>query len=160
MILPQHTSCVYLKESAWQNVRHFVIQLAFISCQTISVECLLFCWQRKWKSRDECFLFSDRVNSFYAKYHDEFWGRLCASRMYENNGSIKIRVYLSVKNLWVFLCFVAIVKGEVYYFYSFVFFVLRHWWVSQVFTPMSRKFWQLWNRVLFQTKITYNHFIV
>ena len=39
------------------------------------------------------------------------------------------------KNLWIFLCFVAIVRVRVYYVDFFVFFVLRHWWVSQVLTP-------------------------
>ena len=48
---------------------------------------------------------------------------------------------LSVKFCEVFLCFVAIVRVKVYYVDFFVFFVLRHWRVLQVFTPrMSRVF--------------------
>lgn len=43
VILPQQTSGVYLEESASQYVGYFVIKLALISCQTISVEFLLFC---------------------------------------------------------------------------------------------------------------------
>ena len=35
----------------------------------------------------------------------------------------------------VFLCFVAIVWVRVYYVDVSVFFVLRHWWVSQILTP-------------------------
>ena len=50
-------------------------------------------------------------------------------------------VYLGVKTCEVFLCFVAIVRVRVYYVVFFVFFVLRHWWVSQVLTPrMSLNF--------------------
>ena len=44
-------------------------------------------------------------------------------------------VYLGVKTCEVFLCFVAIVRVRVYYVDFFVFFVLRHWWVSKVFIP-------------------------
>ena len=45
------------------------------------------------------------------------------------------RVYLGIKTCEVFLCFVAIVRVRVYYVDFFAFFVLRHWRVSQVFTP-------------------------
>ena len=44
-------------------------------------------------------------------------------------------VYLGVRTCKLFLCFVAIVRVRVYYVDFFVFFVLRHWWVSQVLTP-------------------------
>ena len=46
-----------------------------------------------------------------------------------------IWVYLGVKTCQVFLCFVAIVRVRLYYVDFFVFFVLRHWGVSQVLTP-------------------------
>ena len=46
----------------------------------------------------------------------------------------KERVYLGVKTCELFLCVVAIVRVRVYYVHFFVFFVLRHWGVSQVFT--------------------------
>ena len=45
------------------------------------------------------------------------------------------RVYLGVRTCELFLCFVAIVRVRVYYVDFFVFFVLRHWRVSQVLTP-------------------------
>ena len=49
------------------------------------------------------------------------------------------RVYIGVKTCEVFLCFVAIVRVRVYYADCVVFFVSRHWWVPQGFTPrMSR----------------------
>ena len=41
-------------------------------------------------------------------------------------------IYLGVRTCELFLCFVAIVRVGVYYV---DFFVLRHWWVSQVLTP-------------------------
>ena len=44
------------------------------------------------------------------------------------------------KNLWSFPLFYKIVRVRVHYVDFFVFFVLRHWWVSQVLTPrMSQK---------------------
>ena len=53
-----------------------------------------------------------------------------------------VKFVLPVQSCEVFLCFVAIVRVRVYYF---VFSVLRHWWVSQVFTPrMSRSSVILW----------------
>ena len=51
-------------------------------------------------------------------------------------------LYLGVKTNEVFLCFVAIVR--VYYVDFFVFFVVRHWWVSQVFTPRMSPAVQIW----------------
>ena len=48
-------------------------------------------------------------------------------------------IYLGVKTCEVFLCFVAIFRVRVDYVDFLVFFVLRHQWVLQVFTPwMSR----------------------
>ena len=44
-------------------------------------------------------------------------------------------VYPSVKTCEIFLCFVAIVRVRVMLTSLFFCFVLRHWWVSQVFTP-------------------------
>ena len=49
--------------------------------------------------------------------------------------SLACGVYLGVKTCEVFLCFVASVRVRVYYADFFVFFLLRHWWVSQAFTP-------------------------
>ena len=46
-----------------------------------------------------------------------------------------VGIYLGVKTYKVFLCFVAIVRVRVDYVDFFVFFVLHHWWVSQVLTP-------------------------
>ena len=46
----------------------------------------------------------------------------------------KLWVYLGVRTCEGFLCFVAIVGVRVYYVDFYVFFVLRHWWVSQVLT--------------------------
>ena len=48
---------------------------------------------------------------------------------------LKIWVYLGVRTCELFLRFVAIVRVRVYYVDFFVFFVLRHWRVSQVLTP-------------------------
>ena len=42
--------------------------------------------------------------------------------------------FLGVRTWELFLCFVAIVRVRVYYVDFFVFFVLRHWWVSQILT--------------------------
>ena len=47
----------------------------------------------------------------------------------------KFEVYLGVRTWELFLCFVASVRVRVYYVDFFVFFVLRHAWVSQVLTP-------------------------
>ena len=44
-------------------------------------------------------------------------------------------VYLGVRTYELFLCFVSVVRVRVYYVDFFVFFVFRHRWVSQVFTP-------------------------
>lgn len=46
----------------------------------------------------------------------------------------KFGVYLGVRTCELILCFVAIVSVRVYYVDFFVFFVLRHLWVSQVLT--------------------------
>ena len=52
----------------------------------------------------------------------------------------RVWVYVGVRTCELFLCFVAIVRVRVYYVDFFVFFVLRHLWVSQVLTPrQSRK---------------------
>ena len=48
-------------------------------------------------------------------------------------------IYLGVRTCEVFLCFVAFVRVRVYYVDFFVFFVLRHWWVSQVLTPRQSR---------------------
>ena len=61
--------------------------------------------------------------------------RLSADQYYVTAVNIDVRDYLGVKTCEVFLCSVAIVRGRVYYFHFFVLFVLRHWWVSKVFTP-------------------------
>ena len=53
-------------------------------------------------------------------------------------------VYPGVRTCELFLCFVAIVRVRVYYVDFFVFFVLRHWWVSQVFTPRMSPNIYLW----------------
>ena len=54
----------------------------------------------------------------------------------------KTRVYLGVRTCELFLCFIAIVRVTVSYVGFFVFFVLRHWWVSLVLTPrQSPKLW-------------------
>ena len=53
--------------------------------------------------------------------------------------SRKFGVYLGVRTCEVFLCLVAVVRVRVYYVDSFVFFVLRHWWVSQVPTPRQSR---------------------
>ena len=47
-------------------------------------------------------------------------------------------VYLGVRTCELFLCFVVIVRVRVYYADFFVFFVLRHWWVSQVLIHRGR----------------------
>ena len=44
-------------------------------------------------------------------------------------------VYLGVRTCELFLRFIATVRIRVYYVDFFVFFVLRHWWVSQALTP-------------------------
>ena len=45
------------------------------------------------------------------------------------------------KNLWsFFFWFCSYCRVRVYYVDFFVFFVLRHWWVSQVFTPRMSHF--------------------
>ena len=56
------------------------------------------------------------------------------------DGGDKLWVYLGVRTCEVFLCFVATVRVGVYYVDFFVFFVLRHWWVSQVLTPRQSPF--------------------
>ena len=48
-------------------------------------------------------------------------------------------VYLGIRTCELFLCFVAIVRVRVCYVDFFVFFVLRHWWVSQVLTPRQSR---------------------
>ena len=52
-------------------------------------------------------------------------------------------VYLGVRTCEVFLCIAAIVRVRVCYVDFLVFFVLRHWWISQVLTPRQSCFLQL-----------------
>ena len=54
-------------------------------------------------------------------------------------------VYLGVRTCEVFLCLVVIVRVRVYYVDLFVFFVLRHWRVSQVLTPRMSQILRSWN---------------
>ena len=63
-------------------------------------------------------------------------------------------VYLSVRTCELFLCFIAVFRVRVYYVDFFVFFVLRHWWVSQVLTPFSGK--SMWNVSLYQKGQAYS----
>ena len=53
----------------------------------------------------------------------------------------KMRVYLGVKTLRRFSLFIAILRDGVYDVDFFVFFVLCHWWVSQVLTPRMSPKW-------------------
>ena len=52
---------------------------------------------------------------------------------------VKFGVNLGVRTCELFLCLVAIVRVRVYHVHFFVFFVLRHWWVSQVLTPRQSR---------------------
>ena len=106
---------------------------------TLTYYLITTCWFRRW------------VSAQLPRYW--YWSRLCLkkakprmakSRLHFANRLSKDcspftrkQVYLGVKTCEGFICFVAIVR--VCYVDFFVFFVLRRWWVSQVFTPrMSR----------------------
>ena len=84
---------------------------------------------------------------FYKRFKTRFLVRTC---MYMQ--VLHMLGLPQCENLWTFSCFVAIVRVRVYYVDFFVFFVLRHWWVSQVLTPRQSPYFKMLKHVSLYAK--------
>ena len=124
-----HHRPVHLMNNYW-------MRFSMISWIIKTEDCVI-CWSRRLRQITQTRGFDNSWYHVETEFNNcfiiHFWHN--SSSETEAKHSAILWVYLGVRTCEVFLCFVDIVRVRVYYVDFFVFFVLRHWWVSQVFTP-------------------------